>query len=41
MIILERHQGGDITRKEKYVELEKKYNIKKRGIRTVIEEMKQ
>ena len=41
IIILERHQGGDIRRKEKYEELERKYNIKKRGIRTLIEELKQ
>ena len=39
--ILERHQRGEIRRKEKYEELERKYNIKKKGIRTVIEELKQ
>ena len=39
--ILERHQIGEIKRKEKYEELERKYNIKKKGIRTVIEELKQ
>ena len=39
--ILERHQRGKIGRKEKYQELERKYNIKKKEIRTVIEELKQ
>ena len=39
--ILERHQRGEIKRKEKYEELERKYNIKKKGIRTVTEELKQ
>ena len=39
--ILERHQRGEIRRKEKYEELERKYNIKKKGIKTVIEELKQ
>ena len=39
--ILECHQRGKIRRKEKYEELERKYNIKKKGIRTVIEELKQ
>ena len=39
--ILEGHQRGEIKRKEKYEELERKYNIKKKGIRTVIEELKQ
>ena len=38
---LERHQRGEITRKEKNQELERKYKIKKKGIRTVIEELKQ
>ena len=28
-------------KEEKYEELERKYNIKKKGIRTVIEELKQ
>ena len=35
--ILERHQRGEIRRKEKYEELERKYNITKKGIKTVIE----
>ena len=35
--ILERHQRGEIKRKE----FERKYNIKKKGIRTVKEELKQ
>ena len=39
--ILERHQREEIKRKEKYEELERKYNINKKGIRTVIEELKQ
>ena len=39
--ILERHQRGEVRRKEKFEELERKYNIKKKGIRTVIEELKQ
>ena len=39
--ILERHQRGEISRTEKYEELERKYNIKKEGTRTVIEELKQ
>ena len=39
--ILERHQRGEIKRKGKYEELERKYNIKKKGRRTVIEELKQ
>ena len=39
--ILERHQRGEIKRKKKYEELERKYNIKKKGIRTVKEELKQ
>ena len=34
--ILEHHQRGEIRRKEKYEELERKYNIKKKGIGTVI-----
>ena len=33
MNILERNERGKIRRKEKYEELEKKYNIKKKGIR--------
>ena len=40
IIILEHHQREDIKRTEKYEELERKYNIKKNGIRTVIEELK-
>ena len=39
--ILERHQRGEIRRTEKYEELEREYNIKKKGIRTVTEELKQ
>ena len=39
--MLECHQRGEIRRKEKYEELERKYNTKKEGIRTVIEELKQ
>ena len=39
--ILEHHQRQQTRRKEKYEELERKYNIKKKGIRTVIEELKQ
>ena len=39
--ILERDQRGEIKRKEKYEELKRKYNTKKKGIRTVIEELKQ
>ena len=39
--ILERHQRREIRRTEKYEELERKYNIKKKGIKTVIEELKQ
>ena len=41
MKILERHQRGEIRRKETYEGLERKNNIKKKGIRTVIEELKQ
>ena len=41
MNILERHQRGEIRRKETYEGLERKNNIKKKGIRTVIEELKQ
>ena len=37
--ILERHQKGEIRRGKKYQELEKKYSIKKKGIRTVIEDL--
>ena len=37
MNILERHQRGEIRRKKKYEELERKYNITKKGIKTVIE----
>ena len=39
--IFERPQRGEIKRKEKYEELERKYNIKKKGIRAIIEELKQ
>ena len=39
--ILERHHRGEIKRKEKCEELERKYNIKKKGIRTMKEELKQ
>ena len=39
--ILEHHQRGEIRREEKFGELERKYNIKKKGIRIVIEELKQ
>ena len=39
--ILERNQRGEIKRKEKYEELERKYNMKRKGIRTVKEELKQ
>ena len=39
--ILERHQRGEIRRKEKGEELEGKCFIKKYGIRIVIEDLKQ
>ena len=39
--ILEHHHRGEIRREEKFGELERKYNIKKKGIRIVIEELKQ
>ena len=39
--ILERHQIGETKKKENCEELKRKYNIKKIGIRTVIEELKQ
>ena len=39
--IVEHHQRVEIRRKENYEELERKYNIKKKRIRTVIEELKQ
>ena len=39
--ILEHHQRGEIRRKVKYEELERKYNIKNKQIRTVIEKLKQ
>ena len=39
--ILECHQRGEIKKSEKYDEFEKKYNIKKKGIRKVLEELKQ
>ena len=39
--ISERHQRGEIRRKENYEGLERRYNIKEKRIRTVIEELKQ
>ena len=39
--ILERHQRREIRKKEIYKKIERKYNIKKKGIRAVIEELKQ
>ena len=39
--ILERCQRGEISRKDKYQELERKYSIGGKGIGTVIEELKQ
>ena len=39
--ILERHQNEEIRRKEKNEELKKEYFIKKKGIRTVTQELKQ
>lgn len=39
--ISERHQKGETRRKEKYQKLERKHNVKKIWIRTVIEEVKQ
>ena len=39
--ILERHQKGEIRKKENYEELKRKYYIKKIGIRTVVEKLKQ
>ena len=38
--MLECHQRGEIKKKEKYQELERKYNINKKGTRTVKEELK-
>ena len=38
---MEHHQRGEIRRKEKYWEPKTKYKIKKKDIRTVIEELKQ
>ena len=38
--MLERHQRGEIKKKEKYQELERKYNKKKKGTRTVKEQPK-
>ena len=39
--ILERHQRREIRKKEIYKKIERKYNTKKKGIRAVIEELKQ
>ena len=39
--ILERHHKGEMRGKEKHEELEREYNIKKKRIRTVIDELKQ
>ena len=40
--IIEHHQRGEIRRKEKYEEFERKYiTLKEKGMRTVIEELKQ
>lgn len=39
--ISERHQKGETRRKEKYQKLERKHNVKKIWIRTVIDEVKQ
>ena len=39
--ILERHQRREIRKKEIYKKIERKYNKKKKGIRAVIEELKQ
>ena len=38
--ILDCHQRGEICGEEKYEELERKNNTKKKGIRTVMEELK-
>ena len=39
--ILERHKRNEIRKKEKYNSLEHKYHIKKKGLNTVIEELRQ
>ena len=39
--ILERHHRRAIRKKEIYKKIERKYNTKKKGIRAVIEELKQ
>ena len=39
--ILQRNKRGELTRKERYKELERKYHIKKKGDNVVIEELKQ
>ena len=39
--ILQRKKRGELTRKERYKELERKYQIKKKGENVVIEELKQ
>ena len=39
--ILQRNKLGELTRKERYKELERKYQIKKKGENVVIEELKQ
>ncbi|XP_065051764.1 uncharacterized protein LOC135681303 [Rhopilema esculentum] len=39
--ILEREKRGEVSKKGKYHELSKKYNITRKGISTVIEELKQ
>ena len=41
IIILERHQNEEIRRKEKNEDSKKEYFIKKNGIRTVTQELKQ
>ena len=38
---MQRNKRGELTRKEKYRELERKYQIKKKGENVVIEELKQ
>ena len=39
--ILERSKQGKLKRKEKYTKLERKYSIKQKGEKVVIEELKQ
>ena len=39
--ILQRNKRGELTRKERYKELERKYQIRKKGENVVIEELKQ